>query len=215
MKKIDVNELEKYGKFAVILKCLLAKKGVTQSELANSVGLSMATITHYVKGKNTPSQTNLEKIANALKVSPRVFYDDIDEFTPYLNSTEMRFATRLADSMAEKGVTQDDLAKEISVSRQTINYYVNMKQLPTADILFKIAKFFNKPMSYFINLDSDGDEMKMYVTKIPETKNKCMFIKESDDGTYTNCIFGGVCELCNGECPRLEVFHKDEVEQSK
>ena len=34
MRKIDIDELNEHGKFAVILKCLLAKNNITQWELA-------------------------------------------------------------------------------------------------------------------------------------------------------------------------------------
>ena len=208
MKKIDVNDIKKYGKFAVILKCMLAKNKITQSDLAKMTGLSEATITHYVKGKTTPSQTNIDKIANALNISPRAFYGDIDEFAPYLNQTETIFSQKINSLLNERGLSQEQLAKEIGVSRQTVNYYVNGKSLPTSDVLIKIAEFFSVTVESLFATQTEKEEvntMKIKVSEMPIKKGKCLFIK----GDYINesyeCMFGGLCTLKDGVCARLEV----------
>lgn len=205
MKKIDINEIQAYGKFAVILKCLLAKNKITQGELAKATNLSQATITHYVKGKYTPSQSNLEKIAKFLNVSPRVFYGDIDEYAPFLNSVESRFATRLNGLIHEKKITQEQFAKEIGVSRQTVNLYVNGKQLPMADVMIKIARYFDKPMSYFLTIpeEVEAPPTKIYVTNMPVKKSVCPFIKNDITMEYYECSNGGMCDLKDGVCSHL------------
>lgn len=210
MKKIDINDIKKYGKFAVILKCILAKNKITQSELAKLTGLSEATITHYVKGKTTPSQTNIEKIASVLNISPRAFYGDIDEFAPYLNRTETIFSKKLTSLLNEKGISQEQLAQKIGVSRQTVNYYVNGRTLPTSEVLMRIAEYFNVTVESMLSMPNEKDEdnqMKVKVSQMPVKKRKCLFIK----GDYINesyeCMFGGMCTLKDGVCPKLEVEH--------
>lgn len=42
------------------------------------------------------------------------------------------------------GITQDDLAKALEVSRQTVQAIENDKYLPTLTLGFKIARFFGK-----------------------------------------------------------------------
>ena len=111
MKKIETEDINNYGKFAVILKCLLMKKSVTQGKLAEATGLSEATITHYIKGKTTPSQKNMQKIADALGVSTSEFYTDIKEYAPYMDNNEATFSYRLNQLISEKGITQSQLAK--------------------------------------------------------------------------------------------------------
>ena len=135
MKKIDINEIKGYGKFAVILKCLLAKNHVTQVELADAIGLSGATITNYVKGRSTPTQQNLEKIAKFLKVTPQTFYSDTNDFVPYINQYEKTFAEKLSQLLKEREISQEELSAKLGLSRQTINYYVNGKTMPMPDIL--------------------------------------------------------------------------------
>lgn len=55
------------------LKELRKKKGLTQAELANIVGVSDVTINRYELGLRTPKIDNILKIANALEVNPQLF----------------------------------------------------------------------------------------------------------------------------------------------
>ena len=44
----------------------------------------------------------------------------------------------------ESNITQEELAKSLNVTRQTINAIENAKYCPSLELAFKIAKFFNK-----------------------------------------------------------------------
>ena len=50
---------------------------------------------------------------------------------------------RLKELRKEKKITQDDLAKALNVSRQTINAIENEKYNPTLELAIKLAKFLN------------------------------------------------------------------------
>jgi putative transcriptional regulator len=57
---------------------------------------------------------------------------------------------------AIKGITQEDLAKAISVSRQTINAMEANKYVPSTVLALKIGIFFGKPVeSIFILEETD------------------------------------------------------------
>ena len=57
---------------------------------------------------------------------------------------------------AIKNITQEDLAKIIAVSRQTINAIEKNKYVPSTVLALKIAKYFNKPVENIFDLeDSD------------------------------------------------------------
>ena len=149
--KIDIDEITSHGRFATILKCMLVKKHITQGKLASATGLSEATITHYMKGRNTPSLSNLEKIANFLNVPPKIFYDDIEKHTPYLYTVKLNFGRKLSAQMKKKHILQSDLSAVIGVSRQTVSYYATGKQLPNNEVLEKIADYFGVPTSYYFD----------------------------------------------------------------
>lgn len=53
-------------------------------------------------------------------------------------------------------LTQDDLAKKIGVSRQTINSIEKNRYVPSTVLALKMAKIFNKPVEDFFELE-DGD----------------------------------------------------------
>ena len=197
MKKYDIEEINKNGKFAVILKCLLQKKHIKQWELAEDVGLSNATITNYVKGKSSPSQKTIEKIAKALDVSPQAFYDDINLYTPYLNINEKNFVERFRFLFDKSGISQEQFSKEIGVSRQTVNYYYNGRMMPTRPILEEICKYFNVQNDYFFKNDEKiVKTMKIIVNEMPKTQIECLFRE------YQGCKFGE-CKLKDGKCPYL------------
>jgi putative transcriptional regulator len=54
---------------------------------------------------------------------------------------------------AIKDITQEDLAKIISVSRQTINAMEKNKYVPSTVLALKIARFFGKPVEEIFELE--------------------------------------------------------------
>lgn len=57
---------------------------------------------------------------------------------------------------AVKGLTQEELANKVSVSRQTINAMEANKYVPSTVLALKIAKVFNKPVEEIFILEK-GD----------------------------------------------------------
>jgi putative transcriptional regulator len=56
---------------------------------------------------------------------------------------------------AIKGLTQEDLANKVSVSRQTINAMEANKYVPSTVLALKIAKVFNKPLEEIFILEKN------------------------------------------------------------
>ena len=52
-------------------------------------------------------------------------------------------------------ITQEDLAKMIGVSRQTINSIEKNRYVPSTVLALKLSKVFNKPVNSFFELDTD------------------------------------------------------------
>lgn len=57
---------------------------------------------------------------------------------------------------AIKNITQEDLAKKIGVSRQTINAMEAVKYVPSTVLALKIAKYFDKKVEDIFELE-DGE----------------------------------------------------------
>ena len=52
-------------------------------------------------------------------------------------------------------ITQDDLAKMIGVSRQTINSIEANRYVPSTVLALKLSQVFNKPVNDFFTLSSE------------------------------------------------------------
>jgi len=52
-------------------------------------------------------------------------------------------------------LTQDDLAKKIGVSRQTINSIEGNRYVPSTVLALKLSTVFNKPVNDFFMLNDD------------------------------------------------------------
>lgn len=52
-------------------------------------------------------------------------------------------------------LTQDDLAKKIGVSRQTINSIEANRYVPSTVLALKLSQVFNKPVNEFFKLSHD------------------------------------------------------------
>jgi len=61
---------------------------------------------------------------------------------------------RLKIERAIKNLTQDDLAKLIGVSRQTINSIEKGRYVPSTVLALKISKIFEKPVNEIFELDN-------------------------------------------------------------
>ena len=56
---------------------------------------------------------------------------------------------------AKKDMTQEQLANEVSVTRQTINAMEANKYVPSTVLALKIARIFNKPVEEIFMLDEN------------------------------------------------------------
>ncbi len=54
-------------------------------------------------------------------------------------------------------ITQAELAEKLGVSRQTVHAIENEKYIPSALLVLKVAKIFNKPVEAIFSLE-EGEE---------------------------------------------------------
>jgi len=57
------------------IKIYRKKKGLTQEQLAEAIGLDTVTVSKIETGRNYPTSVNLANIASVLDVQPRELYD--------------------------------------------------------------------------------------------------------------------------------------------
>lgn len=65
------------------------------------------------------------------------------------------FGERLKALRTEKGIGQNKLANDISVSNASISYWETGKQEPTATAIFKLAEYFDVSADYLLGRTND------------------------------------------------------------
>lgn len=58
--------------------------------------------------------------------------------------------SRLSQLRKESGLSQDDLARKIGVSRGSISFYENGQRVPNLDALLATSKYFNVSIDYLV-----------------------------------------------------------------
>ncbi len=64
---------------------------------------------------------------------------------------------RIKVERAELNLTQEDLAKKIGVSRQTINSIEANRYVPSTVLALKLSQLFNKPVNDFFSLSKEDN----------------------------------------------------------
>lgn len=73
--KRNSKELEWSKQFGDRLKRLIHKKGMTQGQFAQKLGITEATLSRYIKGVHRPDAYMIEEIASALGCDINLLYD--------------------------------------------------------------------------------------------------------------------------------------------
>jgi transcriptional regulator with XRE-family HTH domain len=93
------------------------------------------------------------------------------------------FGKKLRALRKSRNLDQEELAKALGVSRETISYYENRAKNPTAELVNKIASFFEVPPETLLFNITDKDRKKTgspskldvqldMVRKLPPKKQK-------------------------------------------
>ncbi|AHN21533.1 helix-turn-helix domain-containing protein [Lysinibacillus varians] len=67
---------------------------------------------------------------------------------------------RLRELRRERGYSQQDIARELNISRQAISKWENGKSYPDLDNLFLLSTFYNVPLDHFFCSDIRQNKVK-------------------------------------------------------
>lgn len=65
------------------------------------------------------------------------------------------FGRRIVELRKKRGLTQEELAKNLGISRSSLSLYEIEKREPDTEIIIKLAKYFSVSTDYLLGLDSD------------------------------------------------------------
>lgn len=140
--------MAKYIKIGKFIERALNEKGVSQKEIADVLGVAPNIISYFCHDKRIPNTQQVLEIANYLNVSTDYLLGYGEEIPP---ST---FTERLTNLRKEKKLKQEELAKNIGITRQSISHYENGSADPPIKVIVEYAKFFGVSADYLLGLST-------------------------------------------------------------
>lgn len=152
--------------FGSRIKSLRAVKGITQRELAQSLGYAHKTVAYFENTAKNPNAENVKKFADIFGVTVGDMLNDTSPVIPSnqvvncnlaklrrRNTTKIApiFGKRIAALRAVNGLTQDKLAKSLGVTREVIAAYERTTKNPRVTTVKKIADFFGVTVGDMLN----------------------------------------------------------------
>lgn len=113
-------------------------KGLTQKELAKTVGMGDTTIANYEKGLRTPKKNTLFKLANAFDISIDDLFPPIESAKPKQNVTKVNFDPRQAILLSNYNKLNDSRKNKLV---QTSEKLLAEEQGKVIDIQEKRAEY--------------------------------------------------------------------------
>lgn len=144
-------------KFHEKLKMLRKKKGLTQQEVAHILGTVQAVYSKWERGVYEPNYESLSMLACIFDVSIDYLLSEYLEISKdsYLKlkkekeeENKKKFSGRLKDLRLQHGFSQEELAEQIGIKRNTYSDWENGKCKPNYEKLEKIADFFGVSLDW-------------------------------------------------------------------
>lgn len=77
-----------------------------------------------------------------------------------MSTNKSTIAERIKQLRKELGLTQEELAKQLSIAPSTIGMYETNKREPNNELTIKIANFFNVSADYLLGLSIESNNTK-------------------------------------------------------
>ncbi len=97
---------------------------------------------------------------------------------------KMKLAERLKHTREVNKISMRKLAEDVGVSVSNISFYESGKSVPSAEVVFNIAKYFNITSDYLLGLSDEphgsfpsGLEEKLERTSTLESENSILYEK--------------------------------------
>lgn len=107
----------------------------------------------------------------------------------------MALSEKLYKLRKKGGLSQEQLAEQLGVSRQAISKWESGKAIPESDTLISISKYFNVTLDYLMKED---DPVAEAVVSAEENRTKTNGGREKRIFGIVICLFGVVCLIVWG-----------------
>lgn len=145
-------------KFHEKLKMLRKKEGFTQQEVADLVHVDRVRITNWENGKREPNFENLSMLACIFDVSIDFLLSENlevskERYLKFKKEKKKVFSARLKELRLQHGISQEELAEQIGIKRNSYSDWENGKCKPSYEKLEKIADFFEISLDWLFGRD--------------------------------------------------------------
>lgn len=185
------------------IKDLRKEHNITQTELANVLGISDRAVGYYEAGEREPDYRTLSKIASYFNVS-------IDYL---LGMSETRnIMTKLEYYRTTAGLSQLELAEKLGMSQQRISAYELGKRQPDLDTLKLFSDFFGITSDELLGMEQNNEEEnalnKIFIDKISKLLEENNFTQR-ELAQKINVTEVTISRYLSGERrPRIEIVNK-------
>jgi transcriptional regulator with XRE-family HTH domain len=108
----------------------------------------------------------------------------------------MIFADKLIQLRKKSGWSQEDLAEQMNVTRQSVSKWESAQSIPDLDKLVRLSEIFGVSLDYLLKDEMEEAENLNISEDVPQVKrvsmeeaNKFLAVKESTAGTIANAVF--------------------------
>ncbi len=155
------------------LKELREERNLTQNDVAVAIQTSQRNIGRWENHSNEPSASYVIKLADFFQVSTDYLLGRTDDFgnvsiqssVPHLSEesfnkkicggNEMPFSHRLKELRYECGLTQKEVSDAVGSTQSNLGKWENNKIQPAADMVVKLADFFQVSTDYLLGRTDD------------------------------------------------------------
>ncbi len=146
-----------FGKRIVELR---KRRGLTQVELARSIGISRSALSLYEIEKREPDIETLNKLASLFMVpvgyilgnDTRNLTEENLFFFFFDEKSLLRevFANRIKSAIADKGLDESDFKSDVSIGSERATAFLEKTGEPTANDLIELSHFLDTSIDYLL-----------------------------------------------------------------
>ncbi len=177
---------EQSQSFAERLQGLMQAQGLTQIQLAKTLGVTQSAVSNYLNGRIPPTKTFL-KLARLFGKTPSELFEGeqakssvappaekqaMVPASPHGKVTNKAFAAQLQKLRQAKGLSQAALARAVGITHTAIGHYLRGR-VPTPEILQRLGEFFGVNLSKYLPARQSPAERDLYKISTVRHKMDC------------------------------------------
>lgn len=163
--------------FAERLKELRLRKGFTQEELANKIGVAKSTLTGYEKGNREPDLFKIKKLTQVLEVDANyllglsksssnnttqelehISTERIKEDRKNINNIRENISNNITFYRKKMKLTQEELANKINVKKTSVSSWERKANSPDIETLYELCKLFNISLEEMYGVSDNNNQ---------------------------------------------------------